>query len=146
MLGRKDTVVKQNNDGILYLFKKNKVSFFHGRGAFVKAADGGYEIAVAVSPRPGRQAGRRRHRLQRARAARRAVRRGQGAQQRRRAAHRCRAEEAGLIGSGVIGLEMGSVWRRLGAEVTVLEACPPSWARSTSRSPRRRTRPSTSRA
>jgi dihydrolipoamide dehydrogenase len=29
-----------------------------------------------------------------------------------------------LIGSGVIGLEMGSVWRRLGAEVTVLEALP----------------------
>jgi dihydrolipoamide dehydrogenase len=32
MVGRKDTVVKQNNDGILYLFKKNKVTFFHGRG------------------------------------------------------------------------------------------------------------------
>ena len=47
MLGRKDTVVKQNNDGILYLFKKNKVSFFHGRGSFVRAVDGGYEIAVA---------------------------------------------------------------------------------------------------
>jgi dihydrolipoamide dehydrogenase len=47
MLGRKNTVVKQNNDGILFLFKKNKVSFFHGRGSFVKAADGGYEIAVA---------------------------------------------------------------------------------------------------
>src|SRR5207248_2219499 len=30
----------------------------------------------------------------------------------------------GLIGSGVIGLEMGSVWRRLGSEVTVLEALP----------------------
>jgi dihydrolipoamide dehydrogenase len=29
-----------------------------------------------------------------------------------------------LVGSGVIGLEMGSVWRRLGAEVTVLEALP----------------------
>lgn len=27
MLGRKDTVVKQNNDGILYLFKKNKITF-----------------------------------------------------------------------------------------------------------------------
>jgi len=27
LLGRKNTVVKQNNDGILYLFKKNKVSF-----------------------------------------------------------------------------------------------------------------------
>jgi dihydrolipoamide dehydrogenase len=34
MMARKDTVVKQNNDGILYLFKKNKVSFFHGRGSF----------------------------------------------------------------------------------------------------------------
>ena len=31
---RKDKVVKQNNDGIAYLFKKNKVAFFHGRGSF----------------------------------------------------------------------------------------------------------------
>src|SRR5574344_1863196 len=46
MVGRKDAVVKQNNDGILYLFKKNKVSFFHGRGSFVRAVEGGYEIAV----------------------------------------------------------------------------------------------------
>jgi dihydrolipoamide dehydrogenase len=30
----------------------------------------------------------------------------------------------GIVGSGVIGLEMGSVWRRLGADVTVLEALP----------------------
>jgi dihydrolipoamide dehydrogenase len=30
----------------------------------------------------------------------------------------------GVIGAGVIGLEMGSVWRRLGAEVTILEAMP----------------------
>ena len=29
-----------------------------------------------------------------------------------------------MIGAGVIGLEMGSVWRRLGAEVTILEALP----------------------
>jgi dihydrolipoamide dehydrogenase len=36
MLARKDKVVRQNNDGILYLFKKNKVTFFHGRG-FVEA-------------------------------------------------------------------------------------------------------------
>src|SRR5512133_3897671 len=47
MVARKDAVVKQNNDGILYLFKKNKVSFFHGRASFVKAVDGGYEIKVA---------------------------------------------------------------------------------------------------
>ena len=47
MVGRKNAVVKQNNDGILYLFKKNKVSFFHGRGSFAKAVEGGYEITVA---------------------------------------------------------------------------------------------------
>ena len=29
-----------------------------------------------------------------------------------------------IIGAGVIGLEMGCVWRRLGAEVTILEALP----------------------
>ena len=34
MLARKDKVVAQNNDGILYLFKKNKITFFHGKGAF----------------------------------------------------------------------------------------------------------------
>ena len=33
-------------------------------------------------------------------------------------------KKLGVIGAGVIGLEMGSVWRRLGAEVTVLEALP----------------------
>lgn len=47
MIARKDAIVKQNNDGILYLFKKNKVTFFHGRGSFVKAVEGGYEIKVA---------------------------------------------------------------------------------------------------
>ena len=47
MLARKNTIVKQNNDGILYLFKKNKVTFFHGRGSFVKGDANGYEIKVA---------------------------------------------------------------------------------------------------
>src|SRR5215216_6761699 len=48
MLGRKNTVVKQNNDGILYLFKKNKVSFFHGRGSFAGRGEGGaWQVAVA---------------------------------------------------------------------------------------------------
>jgi dihydrolipoamide dehydrogenase len=47
MLGRKNTIVKQNNDGILFLFKKNKVTFFHGHGSFVKADAAGYEIKVA---------------------------------------------------------------------------------------------------
>ena len=33
-------------------------------------------------------------------------------------------KQLGVIGAGIIGLELGSVWRRLGAEVTILEALP----------------------
>jgi len=47
MLKRKDQVVKSSNDGVAYLFKKNKVAFFHGRGSFVKAGTEGCEIAVS---------------------------------------------------------------------------------------------------
>src|SRR4051812_17449892 len=38
MLARKDKVVKGSNDGVLFLFKKNKVEFFHGRASFGKSA------------------------------------------------------------------------------------------------------------
>src|SRR6186997_1893250 len=47
MMARKKTVVKQNNDGIVYLFKKNKIQFFHGRGSFVKTGADGIEIKLA---------------------------------------------------------------------------------------------------
>src|SRR5215469_1236746 len=46
MLARKDKVVRQNNDGILYLFKKNKIAFFHGVGSFVGGAPGAWQIKV----------------------------------------------------------------------------------------------------
>jgi dihydrolipoamide dehydrogenase len=42
MLKRKDGVVKANNDGIVYLFKKNKVTFFHGRGTLAGKAGEGF--------------------------------------------------------------------------------------------------------
>ena len=126
MLARKDTVVKQNNDGILYLFKKNKVTFFHGRGSFVAAKDGSYEIKVAGKAEEtisGKHV---------------VVATGSSARAlpgtpfdednilSNDGALRMGAvpKKLGLIGSGVIGLEMGSVWRRLGAEVTVLEGLP----------------------
>jgi dihydrolipoamide dehydrogenase len=126
MLGRKDTVVKQNNEGILYLFKKNKVGFFHGRGSFVKTSKDGYEIAVAGASNETLFA---KHVI---------LATGSNA----RALPGTAFDEEnilsndgalriplvparlGVIGSGVIGLEMGSVWRRLGADVTVLEALP----------------------
>lgn len=126
MLARKDQVVKQNNDGILYLFKKNKVAFFHGRGAFASAKDGAYEITVSGAATETLVA---KHVI---------VATGSNARALPGAAFdevnilsndgalRIGAvpKKLGLIGAGVIGLEMGSVWRRLGAEVTVLEGLP----------------------
>ncbi len=37
MIKRKEKIIKASNDGIQYLFKKNKVTFFHGRGSFGKS-------------------------------------------------------------------------------------------------------------
>jgi dihydrolipoamide dehydrogenase len=123
MLRRKDTVVKQNNDGILYLFKKNKVTFFHGRGSFVKANDTGWEIQAGDESLIGK------HVIVATGSSARALPGAPFDEERvlsNDGALRIGAvpKKLGLIGSGVIGLEMGSVWRRLGAEVTVLEALP----------------------
>jgi len=126
MIGRKDTVVKQNNDGILYLFKKNKVTFFHGRGSFVKAAEGAFEVKVAGKTEEtitGKQVivatGSNARALPGVPFDEETVLSNDGAL-------RIGAvpKKLALIGSGVIGLEMGSVWRRLGAEVTILEGLP----------------------
>ncbi len=126
MLGRKDTVVKQNNDGILYLFKKNKVTFFHGRGSFAKATEAGYEIKVAGAAEEAIVA---RHVIVATGSNPRALPGAAFDEEQilsNDGALRIPAvpKKLGLIGAGVIGLEMGSVWRRLGAEVTVLEALP----------------------
>jgi dihydrolipoamide dehydrogenase len=120
MLRRKDKVVKGSNDGIIYLFKKNKITFFHGRGSFGKSPG---EIVA------GDETLRARHVI---------VATGSNA----RALPGVEFDEKlilsnsgalalpdvpkrlGVIGAGVIGLEMGSVWRRLGSEVTILEALP----------------------
>jgi dihydrolipoamide dehydrogenase len=123
MLKRKDAVVKQNNDGISYLFKKNKVAFFHGRGSFAKALDGGYEVAVGSETLTGRHVVVATGSIPRALPGTPFdevdVLSNDGALRIATVPKRL-----GLIGSGVIGLEMGSVWRRLGAQVTVLEALP----------------------
>jgi dihydrolipoamide dehydrogenase len=126
MLARKNTVVKQNNDGILYLFKKNKVTFFHGRGSFVKANASGYEIKVAGAKEEtivGKHiviaTGSNPRALPNAPFDEQLILSNTGA-----LAIDAVPKKLGIIGAGVIGLEMGSVWRRLGAQVTVLEALP----------------------
>ena len=128
MMKRKDKIVADNRAGIAYLFKKNKVTSFHGRGSFasvdssgwnlkVELATGGEEtlraknviVATGSSPRelPGAPVDNL-HILDNA-----------GALSLPEV-----PKTLGVIGAGVIGLEMGSVWKRLGAEVTVLEALP----------------------
>ncbi|MES2040153.1 MAG: dihydrolipoyl dehydrogenase [Pseudomonadota bacterium] len=126
MLGRKNTIVKQNNDGILFLFKKNKVTFFHGHGSFVKADAAGYEIKVAGKSEEtiiGKHiivaTGSNARALPGAAFDETTILSNDGALKIAEV-----PKKLGVIGAGVIGLEMGSVWRRLGAEVTVLEALP----------------------
>ncbi len=127
MMARKDQVVKQNNDGITYLFKKNKIASFHGRASFVKTDEVGYELKVVGDA--GEETISGKHII---------VATGSNA----RALPGASFDEEtilsndgalrvgavpktlGLIGAGVIGLEMGSVWRRLGTDVTILEGLP----------------------
>ena len=114
MVGRKDTVVKQNNDGVQYLFKKNKISFFHGRGSFVKAVDVGYEIHVAGAAEETLHG---KHII---------IATGSTARGLPGAPF---DEESILSNDGALRLaavpkKLGSVWRRLGAEVTILEGLP----------------------
>jgi dihydrolipoamide dehydrogenase len=126
MLARKDTVVKQNNDGILFLLKKNKITFFHGRGSFSAAKDGLYDIKVAGAAEEIISAkhvviatGSNARALPGAAFDEKLILSNDGALSMGGV-----PKKLGVIGAGVIGLEMGSVWRRLGAEVTVLEALP----------------------
>jgi dihydrolipoamide dehydrogenase len=119
MMKRKDKVVKSNNDGIVYLFKKNKVAFFHGRatlksGSEVQVGEETLQvkniiIATGSNPRalPGAEFDEK------------LILSNTGA-----LAIGEVPKRLGVIGAGIIGLEMGSVWRRLGAQVTILEALP----------------------
>jgi dihydrolipoamide dehydrogenase len=127
MQARKEKVVAQNNDGILYLFKKNKVAFFHGLGSFRGGSAGaGWEIRVeganpadlrakhvivATGSKPRALPGVANDNVR--------VLDNDGALAMTEVPARL-----GVVGAGVIGLEMGSVWRRLGAQTTVLEALP----------------------
>ena len=126
MLKRKDKVVRQNNEGILYLFKKNKVTFFHGRGGLAGGAANGYEIRVAGKTEEtvtGKHViiatGSDPRALPGVAFDNQLILDNDGA-----LAIPEVPGHLGVIGAGVIGLEMGSVWRRLGAKVTVLEALP----------------------
>src|SRR5690606_20833801 len=116
--GEKATAVKELTGGIEYLFKKNKVTWLKGRAAFedahtvkvgeqtVTAKNVVIATGSSVTPLPGvevdNEAG--------------IVVDSTGALALDRI-----PQHLVVIGGGVIGLELGSVWRRLGAKVTVVE-------------------------
>jgi dihydrolipoamide dehydrogenase len=125
MLARKDDVVKQNTTGIEYLLKKNKVAYIKGYGRISKAQREAHDVTVKgldgketayttkyvviatgsdVTPLPGVTIDEKQIVSSTGALVLSAV-----------------PKSMVVVGAGVIGLEMGSVWRRLGAEVTVVE-------------------------
>ncbi|MGH8801740.1 MAG: dihydrolipoyl dehydrogenase [Casimicrobiaceae bacterium] len=126
MLARKDRIVAQNNDGILFLFRKNKVTFFHGHGRFTGRDGERWKVAVAGSG-AAELAGR--HVIVATGSLPRALANVPFDNERvldntGALAIGTVPRRLGVVGAGVVGLEMGSVWHRLGAEVTILEALP----------------------
>ena len=124
MVGRKDAIVKQFTGGIAQLFKANKVTAYYGFGQLqpgnlvkVKQHDGsevelkGTNVILA--------AGSDSIELPFAKFDNEYIVDNVGALDFTEVPKRL-----AVIGAGVIGLELGSVWKRLGAEVTILEALP----------------------
>lgn len=124
MVGRKDKIVKQFSGGINTLFKANKVSYLAGYGRLlpgrqveVTAHDGSKQVIAATNIILA--AGSIPIELPFAKFDNKLIVDNAGALDFSNVPRRL-----GVIGAGVIGLELGSVWRRLGAEVTVVEALP----------------------
>ena len=120
MMGHKTKVVKDNTAGIEYLFKKNKIDWLKGKGKIlaagqveVMAAEGAKSyttknILIATGsesmPLPGIAVDEKR------------IVTSTGA-----LSLPSVPKTMVIIGGGVIGLELGSVWQRLGTQVTVIE-------------------------
>ncbi|MFG6281641.1 dihydrolipoyl dehydrogenase [Sphingomonas sp. S6] len=116
MHGQRRDAVKQLTGGIEYLFKKNKVTWLKGHARFtgkdsvevagqtVRAKNIVIATGSSVTPLPGVTVDQK------------VVVDSTGALELPKV-----PEHMVVIGGGVIGLELGSVWRRLGAKVTVVE-------------------------
>jgi dihydrolipoamide dehydrogenase len=116
MHGQRKDAVKQLTGGIEFLFKKNKVEWIKGHAAFtgtdtvqvgdrsVRAKNIVIATGSSVTPLPGVEIDQK------------VVVDSTGALELPKV-----PEQMVVIGGGVIGLELGSVWRRLGAKVIVVE-------------------------
>ncbi|MHB1279252.1 MAG: dihydrolipoyl dehydrogenase [Bacteroidia bacterium] len=120
MIDRKRDVVKQNTDGVDYLMKKNKVDVYTGMGSFLSATriqikgeketkeiEAKYSI-IATGSKPSSLPGLSIDK-------KRIITSTEALELQEVPSHLI------IIGGGVIGLELGSVYARLGAKVSVVE-------------------------
>lgn len=123
MVARKSGIVDQLTGGIKGLFKKNKVTLLNGHGSFAGKGDAGWHVKVGDELVVAKQVivatGSSPRHLPGIPVDNKIVCDNVGALD-----IDAVPKKLAVIGAGVIGLEMGSVWRRVGAEVTVLEAMP----------------------
>ncbi|MGV8933614.1 MAG: dihydrolipoyl dehydrogenase [Gallionellaceae bacterium] len=124
MLARKDKIVSDFTSGIASLFKKNKVIAIQGRGSLLARDGEVWRVDVA-----GNEELRAKHVIIATGSTPRVL--PQAALDGEKIVDNSGAlafaevpKRLAIIGAGVIGLELGSVWRRLGSEVTILEAAP----------------------
>src|SRR5712664_1147637 len=123
MQERKEKIVRQMTGGIAGLFRKNKVSWLKGHGKLVSASPSGARIDVDEEQFEAKNViiatGSKARHLPGIPVDNKVICDNEGA-----LALEGVPERLGVIGAGVVGLELGSVWRRLGAKVKVLEALP----------------------
>ncbi|MFZ9406587.1 MAG: dihydrolipoyl dehydrogenase [Burkholderiaceae bacterium] len=127
MQARKNGIVSRMTKGIEFLFKKNKIEWLKGHARFTGGKPNAWEVLVesgdgvqeVLASRVIIATGSRARHLPGIAVDNRLICDNEGA-----LALDAVPSRLGVIGAGVIGLELGSVWRRLGASVTVLEALP----------------------
>ena len=124
MLARKNKIVSDFTLGISQLFKKNKVTVLHGRASLLGRDGDDWRIGITQGEEV-----RAKHVIIATGSTPRAL--PQAALNGDTIVDNAGAlsfdavpKRLVIIGAGVIGLELGSVWRRLGSEVTLLEAAP----------------------
>src|SRR5258706_657917 len=122
MQARKDAIVTKMTKGVEFLFKKNKITWLQGFGRF---ASGGEVYTIEVGSGKSAETIQAKHVIiatgSRARHLPNvAVDNDQICDNEGALAFSAVPKRLGVIGAGVIGLELGSVWRRLGAEVSIL--------------------------
>ena len=127
MHARKDGIVAKMTKGIEFLFRKNKITWLKGHAHFVSAENGAYRLEILGDAGSelveARQVviatGSKARHLEGIPVDNELISDNEGALK-----FDSVPQRLGVIGAGVIGLELGSVWRRLGANVTILEGSP----------------------